>query len=386
MAPRRKSDDLASHADRDEATSLLRRHHAEGRLTDDDLERRLQVVRSAKTVGDLEVVHEGLPKLGFERSDAAEHRLASDADREKAMTKLRQHHEEGRLDESELARRMGRATSAGTQAEIELLFRDLPSLAPASTPRGSGNLHKRADDDQRDAAIALLRKHKDAGRLSQPELDARAQRASTAETVAVLEELLGDLPKLGPGGAVLERFGTGRGTVRASDDDRADAVRKLRMHGEQGHFATETTDECARRIAIVEAATTPDEIARVFSDLPPLSPLRPHPRRIGNDDRDSAISQLNDHLANGRIDVDEHRARIDQVRSARERSELNAAFRGLPRPGATEMRNSASEVATEGARIAKRTLKVVALTGASAVLFVVIVVIVLVGLLVAAIA
>ena len=127
----RKSNVLASNNDRDEAASLLRRHHEEGRLSEEELGQRLAAVRSAKTLGDLDSVHAGLPSLGFEKGRAEEHKLASDGDRERARTKLRQHHGEGRIGPDEFDDRMNRAGVAKTQAEIDLLFRDLPSLAPA---------------------------------------------------------------------------------------------------------------------------------------------------------------------------------------------------------------------------------------------------------------
>lgn len=362
----RKSDVLASNNDRDEAASLLRRHHEEGRLSEEEFEERLAVVRSAKTLGDLEPVDADLPSLGFENRRTAEHKLASDSDRERARTKLRQHHGEGRIGPDEFDDRMSRASIAKTQAEIDLLFRDLPSLAPAATSRIPSNHFNRADDQQRDEATAKLRRHRNAGRLSQEEFDARAIRASTAETPAVLAELLSDLPKLGPGGSIVPGLGGKGAKVRASDHDRATAVRKLRMHADRGDFSNEPDDECARRTAIVESATTPHEIEAVFSDLPELTPART-PRRnrlVADHDRDDAIRQLTDHLAKGRLSVDEHRVRVDQVRAARDREEIKAAFRGLPRPGAAEAFSRAKEVAddagdmaAEGARRVKEAVK-----------------------------
>ena len=145
--------------------------------------------------------------------------------------------------------------------------------------------------------------------------------------------------------------------VRASDYDRAKAVRKLRMHADRGDFANEPDDECARRIAIVEAATTPHEIEAVFSDLPELTPARtPRRHRLVADETDDAIRQLTDHLAKGRLSVDEHRVRVDQVRAARDREEIKAAFRGLPRPGAAEAFNRAKEVADDAGDMAAKGL------------------------------
>jgi Domain of unknown function (DUF1707) len=62
---------------------------------------------------------------------------ASDADRERFVEALRQHHVEGRLTAEELEERAGKAYAARTLADLDALATDLPPLAspaPASGP------------------------------------------------------------------------------------------------------------------------------------------------------------------------------------------------------------------------------------------------------------
>jgi hypothetical protein len=62
-------------------------------------------------------------------SDAVELR-AADADRERTVVALREHMAEGRLTLEEFAERMERAWTSKTDAELDVLVRDLPSIAP----------------------------------------------------------------------------------------------------------------------------------------------------------------------------------------------------------------------------------------------------------------
>src|SRR5215211_8013658 len=66
---------------------------------------------------------------------------ASDADRERFVETLRQHHVDGRLTADELAERTERAYAARTFGDLDALAADLPPLhppapaAPAAPPR-----------------------------------------------------------------------------------------------------------------------------------------------------------------------------------------------------------------------------------------------------------
>jgi Domain of unknown function (DUF1707) len=59
---------------------------------------------------------------------------ASDADRERFLAALRQHHVEGRLTAEELDERTGKAYAARTLGDLDFLATDLPPLQPSSGP------------------------------------------------------------------------------------------------------------------------------------------------------------------------------------------------------------------------------------------------------------
>jgi Domain of unknown function (DUF1707) len=59
---------------------------------------------------------------------------ASDADRERFVEALRQHHVEGRLTAEELEERTGRAYAARTLGDLDALATDLPAPAPPGRP------------------------------------------------------------------------------------------------------------------------------------------------------------------------------------------------------------------------------------------------------------
>jgi len=63
---------------------------------------------------------------------------ASDADREAAADRLRQHHTDGRLDQDEFQERLERCFAAKTVGELAELTRDLPDPAQQRTGRRSG--------------------------------------------------------------------------------------------------------------------------------------------------------------------------------------------------------------------------------------------------------
>lgn len=61
----------ASDADRERTASLLREHHAEGRLTAEEFNERLDKVFEAKTIGELETLLADLPGIDLYRLPAA---------------------------------------------------------------------------------------------------------------------------------------------------------------------------------------------------------------------------------------------------------------------------------------------------------------------------
>ena len=62
----------ASDADRDRAATLLREHHAAGRLTPDEFSERLDKVFSAKTLGEIDGLLRDLPSVDLYRLPDAE--------------------------------------------------------------------------------------------------------------------------------------------------------------------------------------------------------------------------------------------------------------------------------------------------------------------------
>jgi hypothetical protein len=66
----------ASDADRDRAAALLREHHAEGRLTKEEFEERLDMAFAAKTLGDIDEFMADLPAIDiYELPEAALRRM-----------------------------------------------------------------------------------------------------------------------------------------------------------------------------------------------------------------------------------------------------------------------------------------------------------------------
>lgn len=56
--------------------------------------------------------------------------------------------------------------------------------------------------------------------------------------------------------------------------------------------------------------------------------------RIGDAERDQAAAALGEHFAQGRLSLDEHAERLDQIWAARTRGDLEPVFRDLPGRGA----------------------------------------------------
>ena len=65
----------ASDAERDRAADALRRHHADGRLSTDELEERIGRAYAATTLGELDRLFEDLPRLRSPESEQRPRRL-----------------------------------------------------------------------------------------------------------------------------------------------------------------------------------------------------------------------------------------------------------------------------------------------------------------------
>jgi hypothetical protein len=82
---------------------------------------------------------------------------ASDADRERVVEALGEHHVEGRLDAEELAQRVDRTYAAKTLGELDEITTDLPPIqAPA---RAGAPLRPRPRDPGRAKAKAAFQRH-----------------------------------------------------------------------------------------------------------------------------------------------------------------------------------------------------------------------------------
>jgi len=83
-----------------------------------------------------------------------------DAERRAAMELLAKHHEAGRLDSFEYEDRRGRAADAVTRRDLDVLFTDLPALAPDGSElerRGSSQVEPARTGGRRvrDTMLAL---------------------------------------------------------------------------------------------------------------------------------------------------------------------------------------------------------------------------------------
>jgi hypothetical protein len=135
----------------------------------------------------------------------------------------------------------------------------------------------------------------------------------------------------------------------ASDAERADAVRSIRIHESAGHLRS---DEADRRVAIVEKARTVGAIDAVVADLPALD--RPvAARRIASSQRDHARTLIDAAHRDQRLTDDERRLALAQVDYARTHSELNAAFRGLESPAAAARRQKAEAIGSTAAAVSR---------------------------------
>ncbi len=63
-----------------------------------------------------------------------------------------------------------------------------------------------------------------------------------------------------------------------------------------------------------------------------MADVQPSQIRIGDSERQSALTALGDHMAAGRLDIDEYGDRSAQVSTAKTRGELLALFNDLPAP------------------------------------------------------
>jgi hypothetical protein len=70
---------------------------------------------------------------------------ASDEDRERVASEIREHFAQGRLDADELAERLDRAYGARTTTELDALRADLPALSPSTGGAGAELAARRSE-------------------------------------------------------------------------------------------------------------------------------------------------------------------------------------------------------------------------------------------------
>jgi Domain of unknown function (DUF1707) len=142
-----------------------------------------------------------------------------------------------------------------------------------------------------------------------------------------------------------------RGEFRASDADREDAFRRIKVHETMGHL--DEREAWALQMA-VKASPTVNDIAKAFVDagLPELPARSPSTeRRVSTQEKDEAISLLEKAYAEGRIETGECAAAKDRVSVARTRSEIDAAFHGLASPTRVAVANTTSNVTKQATHV-----------------------------------
>jgi uncharacterized protein DUF1707/2TM domain-containing protein len=82
---------------------------------------------------------------------------AADADRERVVEALRQHHVDGRLDAEELTQRIDQAYAAKTLGDLDAVTTDLPPIQPPARP--GAPLRARPPDPGRARARAAFQRH-----------------------------------------------------------------------------------------------------------------------------------------------------------------------------------------------------------------------------------
>jgi hypothetical protein len=207
--------------------------------------------------------------------------------------------------------------------------------------RGSQDGRRRLSDLDRERAEARLEELFDQGIVR----DRAERERRLAEIREASEEWELDAAMAG---LEVEQRRLKAGDRRAARADRVDAVRRLEAHCALGHI---DLVEMEGRKSLVEGSKTPNEIAKVFDDLAELDTLPGSaPRRISADDKVEALARLAKAREEARIEEEEYKASVAQVVSARTAEEIEAAFRGLPAPSASE-------------RVADASIKAAAVTG-----------------------
>jgi Domain of unknown function (DUF1707) len=209
----------------------------------------------------------------------------------------------------------GRCLEAALGVPLGSGAMDAKGRIPAWRSRGTPQL---ISDLDRKSAIRELAVFHERGFIDDAELARRVEQVESATTARELERLFVDL-----------RDGRrGRRTVRATDHERAAALRRLTLHHEAGQMSPE---EYRQRKVLIDEATVPQEITAALTELPALRPPKQTSgERLASDaERTEAERRLDREYVAGRLNPEEHARRIETVRDARTRNEIQSAFTGL---------------------------------------------------------
>ena len=145
---------------------------------------------------------------------------ASDADREHAITLLREHSVEGRLTLEEFTERMGAATTAQTTSELEELARDLPPVAATSRRRPVRFLFATLGSTEREGRIRIGRRVECLSVFGNIDLDLRQATLEEDVTTIVAVGIFGALDVYVPEGIEVDLHGFAfGGHKRANGND-----------------------------------------------------------------------------------------------------------------------------------------------------------------------
>ena len=145
---------------------------------------------------------------------------ASDADREHAITLLREHSVEGRLTLEEFTERMGAATTAQTTSELEELARDLPPAPVSSRRRPVRFLFATLGSTEREGRILIGRRVECLSVFGNIDLDLRQATLEEDVTTIVAVGIFGALDVYVPEGIEVDLHGFAfGGHKRANGND-----------------------------------------------------------------------------------------------------------------------------------------------------------------------
>ncbi|MGN6371557.1 MAG: DUF1707 SHOCT-like domain-containing protein [Solirubrobacteraceae bacterium] len=170
---------------------------------------------------------------------------------------------------------------------------------------------------EREAAIHELQVFFERGFIDAATFDKRKKDVRDSKTLGDIDVYLKEL-----------RAGYRAQELRATDQERDSAKRRLTIHLTEGQIAQE---DYARRDQLVRDAVSAAEINDVFADLPGLKPPRERrgDRFASTAERERALKSLKEAYDAGRLELHELEERIEVVAAARSREEIHAAFRGI---------------------------------------------------------